>query len=310
MLRIAFIAGALALTLGCSRVVFVARNMDALFDGAEAADQLKSVAALVDFMDANRSHVSLVAYRADDPDAAILLNPDVPRPLASTIKILVLAGYAEAVDEGRWSPHERVPLTAVEAFLLPRTDGGAHDHAVEEFRERGWLDAPGNVALRDVVWAMMTVSDNSATDYLLHRLGREAAGALPARFAAPDSDAPLPISGVFLSWDSEEGPLADAAWGLAGRLHSDPGFRARRRNDPVTGRLTLPRTGPAQRDAVSQGHRARLRQPDGPGTARRTGFGSRVGHDARVPRMADGERLHSGASSARSAPRAAPCRAC
>ena len=239
MLRIAFIVSALALTLGCSRVVFVARNMDALFDGAEAADQLKSVAALVDFMDANRSHVSLVAYRADDPDAAILLNPDVPRPLASTIKILVLAGYAEAVDEGRWSPHERVPLTAVEAFLLPRTDGGAHDHAVEEFRERGWLDAPGNVALRDVVWAMMTVSDNSATDYLLHRLGREAAGALPARFAAPDSDAPLPISGVFLSWDSEEGPLAEAAWGLAGRLHSDPGFRARRRNDPVTGRLTL-----------------------------------------------------------------------
>ena len=108
-------------------------------------------------MDANRSHVSLVAYRADDPDGAILLNPDVPRPLASTIKILVLAGYAEAVDEGRWSPHERVPLAAVEAFLLPRTDGGAHDHAVEGIPRAGMAGrAPGNVALRDVVWAIFT----------------------------------------------------------------------------------------------------------------------------------------------------------
>ena len=236
----AFTVSALLLTLGCSRVVLVARNMDAVFDGTEAAGKLKSVATLVDFIDANRPHVSLVAYRSDDPDAAILLNPDVPRSLASTIKILVLAGYAEAVDQGRWSPHERVPLTDVEAFLLPGTDGGAHDHAVEEYRERGWLDASGNVALRDVVWAMMTVSDNAATDYLLHRLGRDDAGALPARFAAGDSDAPVPIGGVFLSWSGAvEEPLADAAWELAGRLHSDPGFRARRRNDPLTTRLTL-----------------------------------------------------------------------
>ena len=236
----AFIVSAVLLTSGCSRVVLVARNIDAVFDGADAADRLNSVDALVDFIDANRSRVSLVAYRPGDPDAAILLNPDALRPLGSTIKILVLAGYAEAVDQGRWSPDERVPLAAVEAFLLPRTDGGAHDRAVENYRERGWLDASGSISLRDVVWAMMTVSDNAATDYLLHRLGREDAQALPARFAARDSDAPMPISGVFLSWSGTvDEPLADSAWELAGRLRSDPGFRARRRSDPVTIRLTL-----------------------------------------------------------------------
>ena len=235
----ACLVGAILATAGCSRVAFVARNIDAVFDGADAAGQLDSVDALVEFIDANRSHVSLVAHRLDDPAAAILLNPDVPRPVASTIKILVLAAYAQAVDEGRWSPVERVPLAAIEAFFLPRTDGGAHDRAVEIYRERGWLDASGTVSLHDVVWAMMRVSDNAATDYLLRRLGRERAGSLPARFAARDSDAPLPIGGVFLSWDSEEGPLADAAWELADRLGDDPGFRARRRGDPVTTRLTL-----------------------------------------------------------------------
>ena len=236
----AALAGTIPVAPGCSRAVFLARNIGAVFDGAEAADKLVSVDALLDFMDANRSHISLVAWRLDDPDAAILLNPGVPRTLASTVKILVLAGYAEAVDEGRWSPDERIPLAAVEAFYLPGTDGGAHDHAVETYRERGWLDASGSVALQDVAWAMMTVSDNAATDYLLHRLGRERAGALPARLGVGESDAPLPIGGVFLSWASAgEGPLADAAWDLAGRLHGDHRFRKRSQDDPMVARLTL-----------------------------------------------------------------------
>ena len=236
----ALLVSALLLAPGCSRVVLVARNIDAVFDGAEAAGQLNSADDLLDFIDAHRSHVSLVAYRLDDRDAAIRLNPDVPRPLASTIKIVVLAGYAEAVEQGRWSPDERVSLTDVEAFLLPRTGGGAHERAVEIYRERGWLDGAGSVSLRDVVWAMMTVSDNAATDYLLHRLGREDAGSLPARLATGASDAPMPIGGVFLSWSGAvDEPLADAAWELADRLRTDPGFRARRRSDPVTIRLTL-----------------------------------------------------------------------
>ena len=233
------IAGAVLIAVNWDRVTFVARNLGVMFDGAEAARTLRSVDTLLDFIDANRSRVSLVAYRLDDSDP-ILLNPDVPRPLASTIKILVLAGYAEAVDQGRWSPDERMPLADVEAFFLPGTDGGAHDRAVEVYRERGWLDASGAVSLRDVVWAMMTVSDNAATDYLLHRLGRERAGALAAGLDLAGSDAPLPISGVFLSWaDAVDEPLEDAAWELAGRLRSDPAFRTARQQNPVVDRVTL-----------------------------------------------------------------------
>ena len=174
------------------------------------------------------------------PIAAILLNPDVSRPLASTIKILVLAGYAQAVDQDRWSPDERVPLADVEAFFLPDTDGGAHDRAVEIYRERGWLDASGSVALRQVVWAMMTVSDNAATDYLLDRLGRERAELLAARFDAADSDAPLPISGVYLAWaGADQGSLSDSAWELAGRLRDDPEFRAVWQDSPVMNQVGL-----------------------------------------------------------------------
>lgn len=234
------VAGAILIAVNWDRITLVARNVAAMFDGAEEAQTLRSVDALLDFIDANRSRVSLVAYRLDDPDSAILLNPDLPRALASTIKILVLAGYAEGVDEGRWSPAERVPLADVEAFFLPGTDGGAHDRAVEVYRERGWLDASGAVSLRDVVWAMMTVSDNAATDYLLQRLGRERAEALPGRLGLGGSDAPLPIGGVFLSWaDAADEPLADAAWGLADRLQGDPEFRTARQENPMTSEVSV-----------------------------------------------------------------------
>ncbi len=222
----ALVAGAVVVAVSWGRISSVARDVVAVFDGVEVAAALQSVDALVEFIDADRSRVSLVAYRLEDPESAIRVNPDVRRPLASTIKILVLAGYAEAVDEGRWSPLERVPLATVETFFLPGTDGGAHGRAVEVYRERGWLDGSGAVSLRDVVWAMMAVSDNAATDYLLHRLGRGRAGALPAQLGLGGSDAPLPISGVFLSWaEAAEEPLADAAWTLADRLHGDLEFR-------------------------------------------------------------------------------------
>lgn len=273
----AFLVSALLFASGCSRVVLVARNIDAVFDGAEVAGRLNSADDLLDFIDANRSHVSLVAYRLSDPDAAIRLNPDAPRPLASTIKILVLAGYAEAVDQRRWSAGERVPLADIEAFWLPRTDGGAHERAVEIYRERGWLDASGSVSLRDVAWAMMTVSDNAATDYLLHRLGREDAGSFPRRFAADNADPPMPVGGIFLSWsDAVDGPLADAAWELADRLDGDPGFRARRRSDPVTIRLTL----------REQAHLAETRFPRG--TAR--------GYASLMERISRGELISAAAS--------------
>ncbi len=234
------VAGAALVAVNWDRITSVARDFAAMLDGVGDAQALQSVDALLDFIDANRSRVSLVAYSLDYPDSPILLNPDVPRSLASTVKILVLAGYAEAVDEGRWSPDERVPLADVEAFFLPGTDGGAHDRAVEVYGERGWLDVSGAVSLRDVVWAMMTVSDNAATDYLLDRLGRERARALPARLGLGGSDAPLPIGGVFLSWaEAGDEPLADAAWELSDRLRVDPEFRTDRQENPMTSDVSV-----------------------------------------------------------------------
>lgn len=49
---------------------------------------------------------------------------------ASTVKLLVLAGYAEAVVGGALDPNEQVPVSAWQAYYLPHTDGGAHQQGL------------------------------------------------------------------------------------------------------------------------------------------------------------------------------------
>ena len=118
---IALIVSAILVVLNWDRITFVVRNLGAMFDGVEAAETLRSVDALLDFIDANRSHVSLVAYRLDDPDSAILLNPDVPRPLASTTKILVLPAMCRPWTKvgGHLTSGCRSPLSRPFSCLAP-----------------------------------------------------------------------------------------------------------------------------------------------------------------------------------------------
>lgn len=195
-------------------------------DGAEAV-----LAALA----ARPADVSLVAYPVGVPEAGVFLNADVPRPMASTVKLLVLAEYARRVEEGLVDPAERVPLADVQAFYLAGSDGGAHPAAMIELAERRAV-IDSTLAMEDVAWAMVRHSDNAATDYLLLRFGREAVDALPERLGLRHADPPVPIGGLFLAWALPRGAgedaalgadaTADRAWALAERLRDDAGFRA------------------------------------------------------------------------------------
>ncbi len=73
---------------------------------------------------AERPHdVSLVVYSLDDPEGGLYHNADVKRPLASTIKILILAEYARRVEASELDPEELVPLDSVEpTFSTEQTE--------------------------------------------------------------------------------------------------------------------------------------------------------------------------------------------
>ena len=186
--------------------------------------QLDSADGVLEYLTAHPDEFSLVAYWTDAPERGLYHHPEVPRPLASTMKVLVLVEYARQVEAGRLDPAERVPLDSIGAYYVPLTDGGAHRQAL------AWLRAgrvrEGTVALDDVARVMIRHSSNAATDYLIGRLGRDAVLRSPVRAGAASSDAPLPLSGLFGGANARGTPVTpDAAFARADRYRSDPGYR-------------------------------------------------------------------------------------
>lgn len=222
-------------------IIAIAENWDELSNGSEIAAKLKTADDVLEYIAAHRDSVSMAAWSVGDEANGIYLNADVPRPLASTVKVMVLAAYAAGVDAGELDPKEPVSLSSWERYWLPGTDGGAHPAAVKELRAKGAV-TDDQASLRDVVWAMIRYSDNAATDLVMERIGRGTLEALPARLALPGEDAPMPLAGSLLTWRNtrEEAPAAqllaryrtaeradyaDQAWELAQSLRDDDGLR-------------------------------------------------------------------------------------
>lgn len=186
---------------------------------AVGGDELSTPEQLLTYLADHREDVALVSY-TPAPDSTpngtspvLMVNADQPMPLASTIKIVVLAGYAREVTAGRMDPDQLVTLADWERFYLPGTDGGAHFGALEELGiaadDLGFaLDPDMTVPLDRVVRAMSVQSDNAATDLLLERLGDEVLQAVIVESGLTGQDPPLPILGIFLAWfNHQDGPL-------------------------------------------------------------------------------------------------------
>lgn len=177
--------------------------------------------------------ISLVVFSVDDPEGGVYHNADIMRPLASTVKILVLAEYALRLAEAGLDPEELVPLDSVEVYYFRGTDGGVHAAAVTALRDTGRLENDA-LTLSEIAEAMIRFSDNGAADYLIVRFGREAMDALPERLGLHYADPPIPISGVFLNWDQPHiegedlsiypGQPDDRAWMFARRLRASENF--------------------------------------------------------------------------------------
>src|SRR5262245_50034678 len=81
------------------------------------------------FCSKQRQH-ALEAIGVGASNAFVSLNPNVPMPLASTFKIVLLAAYAREVSHGRLNPNELVAISDWERNYLPGTDGGYHPSAL------------------------------------------------------------------------------------------------------------------------------------------------------------------------------------
>lgn len=105
-------------------------------------------------------------------------DADVPRPIGSGFKLYVLGALARAVADGTAAWDEPLPI---------RDEWRSPFSRDLENRPTGAV-----LTLADHANAMMAVSDNTATDHLIHRLGRDAVQRQFARFGHHQPDANTP----------------------------------------------------------------------------------------------------------------------
>lgn len=202
-----------------------------LFGGLDDAE------GILAYLERRPGDVALVCLDAaagngdGSPEVVVEHNPDEPMPLASTMKVVVLAAYAREVVAGRRDPEEAVSLEGWERYYLPGTDGGAHAGAMEELGlPANGADADGGrahtVPLERVVRAMIRFSDNAATDYLLDLLGDGVMEQTALEAGLSGQEPIRSLVGEDLSRTNHEHPrLTDERLGRLLSLHPD-GYRA------------------------------------------------------------------------------------
>lgn len=190
----------------------------ALLEEPRYARGLKGPEEVLAYLGKRRQDFSLAGYTAGEDGAPLVSDPvvfhraDEPMPLASTMKVVVLAAYAREVSEGRVDPAEPVALQEWERYYLPHADGGAHGDALEGLLGiaadgDGWAEEPGaEVPLDLVVRAMIEASDNAATDYLMQRLGDGKLRAVAEDAGLRGQEPILPILGTSLAWRNHDHP--------------------------------------------------------------------------------------------------------
>ncbi|RRO14933.1 hypothetical protein EIL87_19660 [Saccharopolyspora rhizosphaerae] len=164
---------------------------------------------------------------------------DLARPLASAVKVLHLAAYADAVAAGRLDPREQVRVGDWERYYVP-TDGGAHPaslrHLGVPLDENGLhaADPQHRVALDDLAAVMILFSDSAVPDLLRDRLGADAVARAATVRGWPDADVrSFSAEHLFLALPETAPPAglpvdARRAWGFAleQRYRDDPALRA------------------------------------------------------------------------------------
>ncbi len=175
---------------------------------------------LLSFVVAHRDDMAVASFSADStgsPDAAapvLVHNAARPLPLASTIKIVLLAAFERSVAAGRIDRGATVRVGDWDLLYLPGTDGGAHARSLVELGiptdDLGFArDPERSVTLDQIARAMIRQSDNAGADLIAERVGVSTIRATLRAAGMPGQEEPISILGLKLvlhNW--QDGPLS------------------------------------------------------------------------------------------------------
>ena len=150
------------------------------------------IEAAIHAADAHMGVAMLHLERGDE----INLSADESFPMASVLKIPVLVEAARQMDAGKFTLDDRWELTVAEKNL---------GSGVLTFFDDGLLPT-----VRDLLTLMIIISDNTATDMLINRLGKESVTQSMRALGLNNIHLPLTIRQIFESILPSADPTQDA----------------------------------------------------------------------------------------------------
>ncbi len=124
--------------------------------------------SLLNFIKQNKSRSSLFLRKNDTVIAQ--LNENNLMPLASTVKIIVAIEFAKQAAHNVFNKNEKIPLSELDKYYIPNTDGDAHPKWIGYEKSLGNI-INDSVKLIDVARGMIIFSSNANTEYLMDILG-------------------------------------------------------------------------------------------------------------------------------------------
>lgn len=140
---------------------------------------------IASFIKAHPEKSAIVLIKNDE--VIVSQNANKMMPLASTMKIIIAIEYAYQAAAGDINSEEMVPLSALDAYYVPNTDGNAHPAWLNSVSE---MIKEQQIALHEIVKGMILYSSNANTDWLIGKLGIER---INQRIGALELDSHSPV---------------------------------------------------------------------------------------------------------------------
>ncbi len=179
-------------------------NSGDLQEGQEWVSKATSLKGLTQYIGDNPEHVTVVSHSLTNADTAITYNQDTPRTMGTLSNFFLITTYARLAEQDKIDPDELIALEETDQFQLPYIDASHHDDAKSALKSK---TQDGKVPLQDLIEAAIIYNDLAISDFLYHKLGKNAIDETYSQLDIENTDLPLPFSGLYITlhpalWDT------------------------------------------------------------------------------------------------------------
>ncbi|MCH8566672.1 MAG: hypothetical protein LAT67_00355 [Balneolales bacterium] len=137
-------------------------------EGSEWIEKTYSLAGLVEYMDENHQHVSVVSLNLDMPEDNLLFQEHTPRVMGAISNIFLLMEMERQIDAGILDANLTIEISDIDAYLMPGWYENQHRNAIRSVAGRN-----SSIPLSDLPRLLTESYSQPASDFAFFLLGPE-----------------------------------------------------------------------------------------------------------------------------------------